>query len=100
MTEAQIETIKKLREGYKDNCEKFSSWGIDKCAFGIYKSTKENDNNITLILTTISGISDSMQPYYETTNILVEPNGNSLNLFDFFESNDILGYIESLKKII
>lgn len=100
MTQEQIEKIKKIREDYKDNCEKYSSWGIENCSFGIYKSTKEGDENITLIITTISGLSDSMQAFYETTNILVEPNGNSLNLLDFFGSNDVLGYIESLKKII
>jgi hypothetical protein len=100
MTQLQIEKIKKIREDFKDNCEKYSSWGIDNCSFGIYKSTKEGDENITLIITTISGLSDSMQAFYETTNILVEPNGNSLNLLDFFGSNDVLGYIESLKKII
>jgi hypothetical protein len=100
MTLQQVETIKKLRQGYKDSCEKYASWGINDCHFSIYKSAKENDNNITLIITTISGLSDSLQPYFETTNLLVEPNGNSLNLLDFYASNDVLGYIENLKKII
>jgi hypothetical protein len=100
MTPQQVETIKRLRQGFKDSCEKYSSWGSNECHFSIYTSGKEDDKNITLIITTISGISDSLQPYFETTNLLVEPNGNSLNLLDFFDSNDVLGYIENLKKLI
>jgi hypothetical protein len=100
MTAQQIETIKKLRQGFKDSCERYAGWGSNECHFSIYKCEKEDDDNITLIISTISGISDSLQPYIETTNLLVEPNGNSLNLLDFFNSDDVLTYIENLKKII
>lgn len=99
MTREQQEKIIEIREQFNENCRKYASYGSSSCNFGVYISKNEQDKNVTVIFTIITGISDSYSPYYETVNILVEPNGSSFNLMDVFPSDDVLGYIEKLEKI-
>ena len=99
MTRAQQEKIIEIREEYVSNCKEYASYGTSSCKFGVYRSKNEEDENITVIFTTVSGLSDFNQPFFQTTNLLVEPNGNSMNLMDVYSNNDVLGYIENLTKI-
>ena len=50
-------------------------------------------------MTVISGISDSMQTYKATNNIMIEPNGISVKLTDVYPRDYVLDYIQKLKKI-
>jgi hypothetical protein len=99
MTREQQEKIVEIREQYVENCKEYASYGTSSCKFNVFRSKNENDQNITVIFTVVTGLSDYGQPFYETTNILVEPNGNSFNLMDVYPSNDVLGYIQNLEKI-
>jgi hypothetical protein len=53
-----------------------------------------------LIITTVDGISDFDQPYFRTTNLLVQPNGNLVNLVDFYSEKEVLEYVAKLKKLV
>jgi hypothetical protein len=50
-------------------------------------------------MTTITDISDNYQPYIATTNIMIEPDGNAINLADVFPKSQVAAYVEQLKKI-
>lgn len=100
MTEAQKIKLAFYETQFKENLAKYSSWGSDEaCSFGIYVSESPEDKNLTLIITTITGLSDDYQPYTATNNIMVEPNGDSLKLTDIYPKEYVLEYIKKLKKI-
>lgn len=99
MTKAQENKVEFYKIEFQKNNEKYTSWSNGMCKFTVYKSDLPEDNNITLIYTIISGLSDFGEPFFQTSNILIEPDGNSLNLIDFFPSDEVLGYIQKLKKI-
>jgi hypothetical protein len=100
MTPAQIETIKLQKELFAESCKGYNNFMSSDSSFGIYKSVNEDDDNITLIITTVDGISDFDQPYFRTTNLLVQPNGNLVNLVDFYSEKEVLEYVAKLKKLV
>jgi hypothetical protein len=100
MTPQQKEQIEKYREQYEENCSKYASWGTGSdCSFSLRKSKDENDKNYTILMTIVAGITDDFQPYVETVNLMVEPDGNVINLMDFFDSEKVINYIEQLIKV-
>lgn len=100
MTEQQKKAIERYREDFADNCKKFIAWGSQRdCKFNLFQGTKQDDSNYTMVITTITGLSDDLQPYVETVNLMVEPDGNVLNLSDVFEPSQVVNYVEQLKKI-
>lgn len=100
VTDKQKAVIEKYQAEFEENLRKYDSWGSQQaCHFGIYVSQNEGDKNVTLIITTISGLSDDYQPYKATNNIMVEPDGNSFRLKDIYPEDYIIEYIKALKKI-
>jgi len=100
MTIEQKNQVEKYRQEFAENCKKYAAWGSDRdCKFSAYESKREEDKNITLVVTTITGLSDDYQTYVGTTNLMIEPDGNVINLFDAFEPNQVISYIQQLKKI-
>lgn len=100
MTEAQRAKIYDLEKRYKDNCNMYVGWGSSGyCKFGVYRSDMIADQNVTVIMTLITGISKSERPYVETENILVEPDGSTMDLMEVYSENQVVGYLERLNKI-
>lgn len=99
MTQAQENTITVLRAQFAETCNKYATYSGDNCKFELYKSENPQDENITIIYTVVNGISDDYQPFYQTINMLVEPDGNAFNIMDFFPTNFVVDYIKKLKKI-
>lgn len=100
MTIEQQNQLEKYRKEFAENCKKYAAWGSDRdCKFSALKSDREEDKNITLVVTAITGISDDYQTYVETINLLIEPDGNVVNLFDIYEPSQVITYIQQLKNI-
>ena len=100
LTIEQIDKISLYQKQYKENVEEYSAYDSEKiCSFNVYASVKEEDKNITIVLATITGISDYYQPFSQVNNIMVEPDGNSFNLTDIYNRNEVLLYISNLKKL-
>lgn len=100
MTNAQSTTIDILKAQFMQSCLKYNSYSAENsCKFDLYKSNNDEDKNITIIYTVVSGLSDDYQPFYQTVNMLVEPDGNAINLMDFYPQNFVIDYINKLKKI-
>lgn len=100
MTPQQKQKIEEYRKEFAENCKNFEMWGSDRdCSFTLYVSENQEDSNYTMVITTITGLSDDFQTYVETINLMVEPDGNVINLTDVFEQSEVVTYIEKLKKV-
>jgi hypothetical protein len=100
MTTEQKKQIENYREQFEQNCKNYATWGSQRyCRFDLYKSESLDDPNITIVATTITDISDNYEPYVKTHNLMIEPDGNVINLFDVFDSSQVMSYIEKLKKV-
>lgn len=100
MTQSQKLSIDRYRNEFEEKCRIYAAWGSARdCSFRLLGSDSEEDKNITMLITTITGISDDNQTYVETLNLMVEPDGNVLNLYDVFPMSEVVGYIETLKRI-
>ena len=72
----------------------------DICNFEVLvNESNPEDKNITVAVTTISGISDNFQPYIKIVNLMVEPDGTQFNMSDVFPQSKVVAYVQSLKKI-
>lgn len=100
MTTEQKNSIEQYREEFKENCNRFSSWGSERdCSFSLYKSKNSEDLNYTMVVTSVTGLSDDLQTYVETVNLMVEPDGNVIKMADVFEQSQVVAYVEQLEKI-
>jgi hypothetical protein len=100
MTIEQQKMIEKYRGEFADNCKKFSAWGSERdCSFSLYKSKNPDDLNYTIVVTSVTGLSDDLQTYVETVNLMVEPDGNVIKMGDVFEPSQVVSYVEQLEKI-
>jgi hypothetical protein len=100
MTEQQKIAIEKYRKEFQDNCKSYSAWGSARdCNFKLYKSENPEDENYTMVITSITGLSDDFQTYVETINLMVEPDGNVLNLTDVYAQSQVVTYIQQLKLV-
>lgn len=99
MTESQKNTINVLKAQFSESCNKYAAYSGDNCKFELYESKNPEDKNITIIYTVVNGLSDDYQPFYQTVNMLVEPDGNALNLMDFYPPDFVIDYIKKLKNI-
>mgnify|MGYP003339398751 CR=1 FL=1 len=100
MTTQQELAVQNFRNQYRDNCIMYEAWGsADICNFGVYASDNETDDNITLIFTLITDLSEYGQPFTKVNNILIEPDGNVVVLMDTFNEQIVLDYINTLKRI-
>lgn len=97
MTEQQKKAIEQYKLDYAANCSKFSKYGGGRdCSFVLLKSQNENDPNYTMVVTSVTGLSEDFQPYVETVNLMVEPDGNVINLSDIYNPSQVVGYVENL----
>ena len=101
MTIEQLNVIKSFNELNMKNCDDFSTNAY--CDFVTLKNdSNKEDKNIVIVATTIKELNDNYVPITETKNIFVEPNGNFYEMDMMHEvfknSNEILGYIQSLTK--
>ncbi|NBO50174.1 MAG: hypothetical protein EBU80_10735 [Chitinophagia bacterium] len=100
MTIEQQKQVEIYRNEFEESCSSNAVYGSGRlCSFGVFKSENEEDQNVTLIITTITGLSDNYQPYVGTNNIMIEPDGNTFNMDDVFPSSQVAGYVSKLKKI-
>ncbi len=100
MTQAQKIAIEELRRQYNDNCRENIDYGSNRiCNFHLYENEAPEDDNVTIVMTIIDGISDSFQPYIKTVNVMVEPDGTHFNLADLFPPSKVVAYVQKLKKI-
>lgn len=100
MTQEQKSKIEYYRKQFSDRCSDYSGWSsVKDCRFEVYKSNNEEDNNITIYSSFVSGLSDDYQPYYDIINLLVESDGNVVDLSTILSSNERIDYINSLTKI-
>jgi hypothetical protein len=100
VTQKQKEKIELYEKQFEKNIAEYINWGSQQdCRFGIYVSPNPEDKNITIIMTTITGISDNYQTYKITNNIMIEPNGESCKLTDIYPSDYVFDYLEKLTKI-
>lgn len=100
MTPEQRAAIEKYRAEFNSNCSMYAPWGSKRdCSFQLYKGEKPEDLNYTMVITSVTGLSDDLQTYVETVNLMVEPDGNVINLIDLFDRNQVIDYIQQLKKI-
>jgi hypothetical protein len=100
MTQEQKSKIEHYREQFGKKCSDYSGWsGAKDCRFELYESDKEEDKNITIYSSYISGLSDDYQPYYDIINLLIEEDGNVVDLSTILTSNERIDYINTLTKI-
>lgn len=97
MTEQQLKAIEKYKADYASNCSKYSRYGSGRdCSFKLLKSANESDPNYTMLVTSVTGLSDDFQPYVQTVNLMVEPDGNVINLSDIYNPSQVAAYVENL----
>lgn len=100
MTIEQKNKVDFYKSEFEKMCTKYVNYNAKKtCNFNVYKSENSEDNNVTIVYSHITGVSDDYQTYFGVDNILIEPDGNAINMGDFYPQNDIIDYIEKLKKI-
>lgn len=99
-TDKQKEKIDLYKKQYEENVEEYDNFGIDDlCTFNVFASANEEDKNIVIVLSTISGVSETYEAIVQINNIMVEPDGNSFNLTDIYNREEVFGYIKNLIKI-
>ncbi|MBM3417468.1 MAG: hypothetical protein FJY17_00930 [Bacteroidetes bacterium] len=101
MTQDQKKTIEELRVQFSQHCKRFAEYGSDEiCNFEVLMNdSNPEDQNITVAVTTIDGISDSFQPYVKILNLMIEPDGTQFNMSDIFPQSKVVAYVQTLKKI-
>jgi len=98
MTIQQQEQVIKYRNQYQERC-KIYKWYKD-CKFGVYENpSNPEDDNITIISTFVSSISNDFLPFYDTIYLLVQPDGNVISLMDVYPDGDVSAYVLNLKLI-
>lgn len=104
MTIEQQKTIVSLNEEYIKNCTKHSGYDTNTyCTFTTLKNeSNEQDDNIVVIWSKITGLDDYLIPQTEIINFLIEPNGKfyEMDMMPdvFTDSNEIISYIQTLTK--
>lgn len=101
MTELQSQKVDILYNEYAERCSSYSSFGNDEdCRFDIYRNDNNvEDKNITVYSSFISGLSDDYQPYYEIVNLLIDENGDTINLSTLLSPTEKKDYMNGLTKI-
>lgn len=100
MTKEQEIAVENYRKQLNENCSRNEFYNSSQiCSFNVYKSEKEEDENITIVTVSITGISDDFQPFIGVTTILVEPDGNAFRMTDVYPEQFVNEYVDSLKKI-
>jgi hypothetical protein len=101
MTIKQKEKVDILLEEYNERCSMYSGFGNkNDCSFDILvNKANEVDKNVTIYASFISGLSDDFQPYYDVINLLIEENGDTIELSKVLSPMEKKDYLSSLTKI-
>lgn len=100
MTQEQKLKVEQYKAEFEQKCSDYSNWSsVKDCKFDVFKSENEEDKNVTIYSAYVSGLSDDYQPYYDIVNLLVEEDGNVVDLSTILSSNERIEYIKSLTKI-
>ena len=100
MTTQQVEIFEKYKQEYTERYKVYSYLSYsDDCNFFAYKFHDKINNDIVIRSTTISGLSDNFEPFFDIIYILVEPNGNTILLNDVFNQDQINNLFQQLIKI-
>jgi hypothetical protein len=98
MTHLQKETIDALKNEYDKNCKEYLGYG--GCSFSVYHNPDNPmDNNIVVVSNYVDGTSDDLQAYYSVAIILIEPDGNRIDMKQHFNQDDVEAYLKTLHKI-
>ncbi len=97
MNEKQKKVIGTYRAEFNKNLAEFQGYNPeDVCSFHVYAGS--NDDNICIVSSYIQDIID-FQLKTKYIYIMVQPDGNAINLIDLYPQGRIIEYINSLKKI-
>jgi hypothetical protein len=101
MTIKQKEKVDILFKEHQERCAMYSGIGNqDDCSFDIFvNNSNENDKNVTIYLSFVSGLSDDFQPFYDVMDILVEESGDTIELSKVLSPMEKKDYLSSLTKI-
>jgi hypothetical protein len=101
MTREQSNKIEILFDEFKERCKSYSGFGDDDdCSFEIYQNDKNPlDKNIVIRSSFVSGLSDNFEPFHEILNLIVQENGDTVNLSAVLNANQRMEYLNSLTKI-
>jgi hypothetical protein len=100
MTTQQVEIFEKYQSEYNERYNAYSYLSYSKdCGFIAYKFIDSLNNDIVIRSTTISGLSDNFEPFFDIVYILIEPNGNTILLNDVFNQDQINNLFQQLIKI-
>jgi hypothetical protein len=104
MTDKQKIEINKIYEAYKQNMSEYGSYNpTDYCLLETYRNeVNPEDKNIVVEWVRISGLNDSLLPFTQYKQILVEPEGfaNEMKALTdvFYNQSEINKYIRKLTK--
>jgi hypothetical protein len=104
MTDKQKIEINKIYQSYKENMSEYGSYvPADYCSFDTFRNEEnKEDKNIVVEWVRISGLNDSLLPFTETIQILVEEEGfaNKMSALTdvFYSQAEINRYIRKLTK--
>lgn len=100
MTQKQHQKITHYRNQFIENKKRYAANGSESiCKFAVFENMNPDDKNITLVIVSVGGISEDYQPYTAINNLLIEPDGNAIKLTDIYPKEEVLVYIEKLKRI-
>ena len=100
ITVEQKKKIEVLSAQHADRCAKYAIYGACSCSFNVFKSKlNPTDQNVTIVISQVSSITNDLLLLYDMVYIMVEPDGNHIQLDDFFPLQKVLEYTQSLEKI-
>lgn len=99
MTEQQKQKVEVYRKQYNEALRKYEGYNVGDTYFGVYNSEITDDNNVTIIMSVITGLGDDYEIKTTINNILIEPGGNSMKLTDIYNASLVYEYVKGLKKI-
>jgi len=100
MTIQQLEIFEKYKQEYNERYKAYSHLIYSNdCRFLAYKFINDSNKDIVINATTISGLGDSFEPFFDIIYILIEPNGNTILLNDVFNQDQINNLFQQLINI-
>jgi hypothetical protein len=100
MTIQQLQIFEKYKQEYDQRYKAYSYLiSASNCGYFAYKSVNDSNNDIFIRSTTISGLSDSFEPFFDIIYMLIEPNGNVIILNTLYNQEQIDNIFTQFTKI-
>jgi len=102
MNNAQLTAILKIQQAYKENCKEYAEYvSSDYCSFVVKRNeAMPEDENITVVWTKISGLSDNLTPETKIVNLLIDTTGRFYDMMmmpSIFQSEtQVVNYLQKL----